>query len=215
MPHGGAPVWGAGFLADADSFSVQPDLGFKGHPISPLTWLVQIKSASRRSLARARYHWKLLELCPHSATVRQHRKASMLIIVCADLAIPTIAWSGNTWQIFIHVKGLLGYFAMLFSPWETHQSTDYTCFLLSYTRSFQNRLSSPPCFWGTYMVELLCATYTIYQFISTHIAWGPLSPAPSKCFQHCQKEYGKLCVYLLYLPTAMLWSFDWDQPRLA
>ena len=34
---GGAPVWGAGFLADADGFSAQPGLGFKGQPISPLT----------------------------------------------------------------------------------------------------------------------------------------------------------------------------------
>lgn len=33
MPRGGAPVWGAGFLADAKVFFF--GRGFKGQPISP------------------------------------------------------------------------------------------------------------------------------------------------------------------------------------
>lgn len=100
---GSAPVWGAGFLADADSFSAQSGLVFKGQPISPLTWLVQIKSALRRSLAVAHYHWRLLEFCPHRATAGHHSKAAMLITVYADQQKS----ADNPWDLYLYFKGIL------------------------------------------------------------------------------------------------------------
>lgn len=86
MPRGGAPVRGVRFLADTYSFPAQPGPEFKGQPISPSTWLVQIKLASRRSLPVACYQWRLLELSPHRATARQRGKTSMLITIFADLS---------------------------------------------------------------------------------------------------------------------------------
>lgn len=57
-------------------FSDAAGSGFKGQPVSPSAWLAQIKSASRRSPAAARYQWKLLELPSHRATARQERQAA-------------------------------------------------------------------------------------------------------------------------------------------
>lgn len=52
-------------------FSDTAGSGFKGQPISPSAWLVQIKPASRRSPAAPRYQQRLLELRSHRATGRQ------------------------------------------------------------------------------------------------------------------------------------------------
>lgn len=68
-------------------FSNAAGSGFKGQPISPWAWLAQIKSASRRSPAAARYQRKLLELLSHRATARQEGNPSLLITACADQSL--------------------------------------------------------------------------------------------------------------------------------
>lgn len=68
-------------------FSDAAGSGFKGQPISPSAWLAQIKSASPRSPAAARYQRKLLELRSHRATARQEGNSSLLITACADQSL--------------------------------------------------------------------------------------------------------------------------------
>lgn len=98
-----APCWRWQFLSAAWS-------RVKGQPISPLTWLVQIKSASRRSLAVARYHWRLLELRPHRATAGQRGQPSMLITVCADLSSFEYLKCQSVRSLLL-VKGHFSYFS--------------------------------------------------------------------------------------------------------